>query len=425
MYKNIIWHAVKKMGNLAFAIILLMIIILYSILGTLIEQEKEIEYYQNHYFYNNKPFFSIIGKCILYLQLDHVYTSWIFVFLLIILGFSLIICTFSTQLPSMNYARKWKFRKYYNQEFISTGFQYKLTVYSSILYILMKNNYNVFHQKKYVYGYKGLVGRLSPICVHISLIILLMGSLVTFFGGFIVQEMIPVGEEFHLQNVVKSGLFSNIPKNFFGKVTDFGIDYYDNKDIKQFYTKLIFLQHNNIINTEILSVNKPITIDNLRFYQTDWQVSGLRIEINNVPIQIPVYKLDNNNQNFWLSNLSYDKDIQFYIIFSNIDNKIFLYSKVGTLICNMRLNQAIVLNHTELKILDIIKSTGLQVKQDPGTLLVYLGFVFLIISTAGSYITYSQVWVTILPFNIYLSGFTNRADVSFEKEFILFFKYIN
>lgn len=419
------WQAFKKIGNLTFSIILLVIIAIYSIIGTVIEQEKDIEYYQNHYFFNHKFFFNINWRWILRLQLDHVYTSWIFILLLVTLGFSLIICTFSTQLPSISYARRWKFRKYYNKTSISIDFKYKLTAYSSIIYLLMKNKYTVFHQKQCIYAHKGLIGRLAPIFVHISLIILLIGSLVTFFAGFLIQEMIPIGEKFHLQNVVRSGVLSNIPKNFLGQVTDFVIDYYDNKDIKQFYTKLNILQNKSKVITKMLSVNKPTIVNDLLFYQTDWQVSGLRIQVNNIVIQIPVQKLYNNSQNFWISNLSYDADIQFFMIFANVDNKILLYNKVGTLISDVSINQSVVLNHTDLKVIDIIKSTGLQIKKDPGTRLVYLAFFLLIVSTVSSYITYSQVWIINFPFNIYLSGFTNRANMRFEKEFILFGKDLN
>lgn len=423
MYKNIVWQLLKKLGNLTFAIFLLVIIALYSLIGTIIEQEKDVEYYQNHYFTHNKLFGQISGKWILYLQLDHVYTSGIFVFLLVSLALSLIICTFSIQLPTISYVRRWKFRKYYNQATICTSFNYKLISYSSIIYLLIKNNYIVFHQKKYIYAHKGLIGRLAPVCVHLSLIVLLVGFLGTFWCGFLVQEMIPIGEKFHLQNVVESGFLSHLPKKFLGQVADFEIDYYDNKDIKQFYTKLNILQGTDKIISKILCVNNPLSINGLLFYQTDWKVSGLRVKINNIVVQIPVQKLYNNSQNFWISNLFYDKNVQFFIIFSNIDNNILLYDQLGHLVYNTSINQSIFLNHINFKIIDVIKSTGLQIKKDPGTFLVYLGFFLLIISTIASYVTYSQIWIIMFPFNVYLSGFTNRADIYFEKELILFSKY--
>lgn len=43
--------------------------------------------------------------------------------------------------------------------------------------------------------------------------------------------------------------------------------------------------------------------------------------------------------------------------------------------------------------MDILSSTGLQIKADPGILLIYLGFLFLMVSTLISYITYSQIWL--------------------------------
>jgi cytochrome c biogenesis protein len=44
-------------------------------------------------------------------------------------------------------------------------------------------------------------------------------------------------------------------------------------------------------------------------------------------------------------------------------------------------------------LLEIISSTGLQIKTDPGIPIIYTRFFFLMISTLISYITYSQIWI--------------------------------
>lgn len=426
MHKNLIWQSFKKIGNLTFATILLLLIASYSVIGTLIEQERDIEYYKNYYPVGYKKFFQLDWILIENLQLDHIYTSWIFMLLLVILGCSLIICTFSTQLPSLRYARQWKFRKYYNSAYayIHSRFQYKFVTYSSIIYLLIKNNYTIFQQKRYLYAHKGLVGRLAPVLVHLSLIILLLGSLITFFEGFLIQEMIPIGENFHLQNVVKAGYLSYIPKDFLGKISSFRIEYYPNKDIKQFYTNLIIIKNKHIVKRGSLSVNQPIFIDGMIFYQTDWTLNGLRIKIGEDLIQIPLQKFFSNNQNVWLSNISYDTNQKYSLVLLPVDDQISLYDNAGILLNKVNLNEDIILNHTSFKILSVIKSTGLQIKKDPGILFVYIGFCLLIISTGSSYITYSQIWIIIFPSNIYASGFTNRAEVNFEKEFMQFSKSI-
>ena len=53
---------------------------------------------------------------------------------------------------------------------------------------------------------------------------------------------------------------------------------------------------------------------------------------------------------------------------------------------------------------EIISSTGLQIKTDPGIPIIYLGFFFLMLSTLISYITYSQIWIIQKNEKIFIGG---------------------
>ena len=93
-------------SNLKVAIVLLLIIALLSGIGTLIPQGETktsyIDIYEEH------PFLGVLnGSLILTLQLDHLYTSSSFLFLLAWLGLALIICSWRRQLPALKAAAKW------------------------------------------------------------------------------------------------------------------------------------------------------------------------------------------------------------------------------------------------------------------------------------------------------------------------------
>ena len=49
--------------------------------------------------------------------------------------------------------------------------------------------------------------------------------------------------------------------------------------------------------------------------------------------------------------------------------------------------------------------------------MIYLGFLFLMLSTLISYITYSQVWIIQKGQKLFIGGTTNRAIFDFELEF--------
>ena len=72
--------------------------------------------------------------------------------------------------------------------------------------------------------------------------------------------------------------------------------------------------------------------------------------------------------------------------------------------------------------LEILSSTGLQIKTDPGIPVIYSGFLFLMVSTLISYITYSQIWIIKKNQKLFIGGITNRALFDFELEFLKFIK---
>ena len=62
------------------------------------------------------------------------------------------------------------------------------------------------------------------------------------------------------------------------------------------------------------------------------------------------------------------------------------------------------LNGHNLRITSIIPSTGLQIKSDPGTLFVYIGFLMLNVQYLLSYVSYSQIWAFKDTNNLYVAG---------------------
>jgi cytochrome c biogenesis protein len=79
----------KTLADLRFAIILLLIIAISSIIGTIIEQDQAIEIYKSNYPLINPLFGFLSWDIILMFGFDHVYSTWWFVCFVLILGISL------------------------------------------------------------------------------------------------------------------------------------------------------------------------------------------------------------------------------------------------------------------------------------------------------------------------------------------------
>ena len=99
------WFVANRLGNLQFAIVLLLLIASFSSIGTFIEQGKDTDFYELNY-PNTQPLFGFINaKFILLLSLDHIYTAWWFIVIIAFFVVSLFSCTLIRQLPSLKFSR--------------------------------------------------------------------------------------------------------------------------------------------------------------------------------------------------------------------------------------------------------------------------------------------------------------------------------
>lgn len=419
--KNLKWNITKILSNLNLSIIVLLAISAISMIGTIIEQDQSINYYQLHYPIESGIVGKINWEIITYLGLDHVYATWWFILLLTLFFCSLITCTFSRQLPSLKNARTWKFLPQTDKaKYLLYSNLFHIKSLAKIICSLNLKYYYVFHKKNQIYAYKGLIGRIAPVFVHISIILTLTGSMIGFFSGFTTQQMIPKGEIFHIQNTIKSGTQSSLPKSILGKIENFYIDYNSDNSIKQFYSDIVIIDHDGQnIKKETIYVNSPLKFHGITFYQTDWQINALRVRIGQHTIQKKVNKTKLGNTNIWFTNVPVNFTNQIFLIIANLKDTILIYNSQGQLINTIKINETLMINKQPFSIIEIMTSTGLQIKTDPGLPFVYIGFLILMISTAVSYLSYSQIWVSSIysiKQELKLTGITNRAKLSFEED---------
>nr|YP_010170896.1 Cytochrome c biogenesis protein [Chondria tumulosa]QSD57037.1 Cytochrome c biogenesis protein [Chondria tumulosa] len=439
-FKNYFWGFLRYLANLNLSICILLFIAFFSILGSLIEQDQNLLYYQINYPVSNCGAFIIDWKFIIFLGLDHIFQTWWFILTLIIFITTLLSCTFFTQLPSLKNARRWKF--IHRRIDISNKFSFKESYLNQdnslivMIYSLLDSNFFIFYQKDSIYAYKGLYGRISPIFVHFSIVTVLLGSIFSFLSGFTAQEIVPSGEIFHIRHVTCSGILNIIPSHFFGRVKNFYLEYNSDGSIKQFFSELSLLSYrNSYILSKIISVNSPLKYKNFTVYQTDWQLNALKISLDCYgTLQKKLVKTAINGRSCWLSNLPLNSNKQIFLIVFNTNSPIVVFDSDGVVLGTVLVNQNFYVNNVSFIINDIMVSTGLQIKIDIGITLVYTGFFVLMLSTILSYLSYSQIWFykDISLFQFLAS--TNRAILFFEEDifsvnflyyFYLFFKSLN
>lgn len=413
---------IRKISDLRTSIFLLILLIISSFIGSIFDQnnfDASLDLKKNLFASTFDDFF---GEVFVILGFSHIFTTGWFILLNILIAVSLLTCSLTQQLPSFDFCRSVNFLKTLSQTQLFDA-QIKTTklIISEIISVLLENNYIVFQKANSFYCSKGLIARIGPFFVHMSLIFIFFGGLISSVSGFTAQEFIPKGEIAYLTNVPDSNLFDILP-SYPVRINDFWISHLPNESIYQFYTNLSSLRSDGKeMNFFTVSVNHPLFQNEILWYQTDWDILGLKWQLNDLIYQIPVNRLSFGDRKLWISWLPLYKPITplFFetlrgelVLLQNLSNSNF-YIEIGQFI-NFGSNFNFIF-------LDILSCTGLQIHSDPGNLLLCFGFVNLIISTFLSYLSYSRIWIIKKFDNFVISGLTNRAKLKFELEFLKIF----
>ncbi|MGG6294478.1 cytochrome c biogenesis protein [Leptolyngbya sp. AN02str] len=412
------------LADLRLAIALLLVIAIFSASGTVIEQGESLAFYQANYPEDPALFGFLSYKVILTLGLDHVYRTWWFLSLLILFGSSLIACTFTRQLPTLKAAQKWSYYKQPRQfEKLALSAELDAASLEALAPLLQQKRYRIFQEGNTLYARKGIAGRIGPIVVHASMILILLGSMLGAMTGFFAQEMVPSGETFRIHNIFDAGPWakSQIPTDWAVRVNRFWIDYTPEGSIDQFYSDLSVVdEQGNELQRKTIHVNEPLRHKGVTLYQADWAIAGVRIHFNNSPVlQLPMAPLETGNAaRLWGTWIPTKPDLSegVSVIAKDLQGTVIVYDQQGQLVSTVRQGMATEVNGIRLTIDEVVGSTGLQIKADPGIPLVYAGFGLLMVSVMMSYLSHSQVWALVANNKLYIGGKTNRAQVMFERE---------
>ena len=406
------------LSSLKIAILLLLLIAISCAAGTLIPQQESNQFYYDNF--NKNPFLGIINANILLLfEFDHVYTSFWFLFLLIWLGLALSVCSFRRQLPILKSALNWidynsprQIAKLSVAQTIVTN-NYSKSL-EKIKINLKKQGWNMKETDGRIAARQGVIGRLGPILIHLGMILLMIGATYGSLNGKTIEKFLAPGRSIDLLN-------NNEEKGLTIELKKFKIERDPQGRAEQYRSIVNVIEPNGNNQSKEISVNYPLRYKGLTLYQADWALAAITIQIGNSPkLQVPIEPIPQLGEQVWGTIIPTNKDGKDPILVT-VDSElgpVNVYDSDGKLLTIISTNEEEKVKEALIKIINIIPSSGLLLKHDPGVPLVYSSFAIILIGGSLSIISTKKIWVLYEKEKslIYIGGLSNRNLSGLSKE---------
>lgn len=278
----------------------------------------------------------------------------------------------------------------------------------------------------------GKVGQLAPTITHIGLLSLLLGVTITSWTGFSGFSPVPLSEYLSFSEAKHSSLWLGKLPTWRVKVNSTSRIDYPSGEAKQWYSDLTVVDsEGKSLKHQEISVNNPLSYDGVDIYQSSWGLDGLLLRFNgqNRTFNLrPMGKL-------YAAFLPLGQDC--VMIFSVHDQKspLRLFAKrpdwpSPRLLGEVPLNKELKLGSVSVKYLKAIPVTGLQYKCDPGLIVTFCAFAFIIAGVILAAVPHRLVWAEISDTDpdrsygekplrrsvVTIGGRSPKAKFAFEKQ---------
>ena len=389
-------------SSVRLSVVVLVLLAVTSIIGTLIPQNQPAMYYYQNYS-------EFLVKLFSMLQLFDMYHSWWFRFLVLVLAMNITICSMDRLSSVWTIVRKKpsfdldRFRKYKGvQEFTVAGpASEKQEIYSAII----TKKFGFFSMEKTDQGFvffseRGRWSRLGVYVVHISILLLILGSLLGSLAGFEGYVNVPEGGESDQVTLRNSGNTRTL--DFKIRCDDFDMTRYDNGAPKEYRSDLVLVENGSEVLKKTIIVNDPLRYKGINIFQSSFgTIPGKNLTLSFTSMASGMVYEKNIRTG---ESVALPENLGTFVLDGFVPSYPFMgqdlgESYIGQLTVSGEKPENVVLPlhygkfdkmrkgavAVEIVNFDSSYYTRLQVTRDPGVYLVYLGFTLMIV---GCYIAF-------------------------------------
>lgn len=282
---------------------------------------------------------------------------------------------------------------------------------------------------------KGRWSRLMVYGVHLSVLMILVGALIGSLYGFKGFMTIPEGTSSNEVTLFSDDRMAILPFDI--RCDKFDVTFYDTGAPREFRSDLVIVDQGQEVLKSSIRVNDPLTYRGITFYQSSYGSMLREAEVEfkdresgkvhtlvlpfrqtrDIPDSRDTVQITQFSRNF------HQFGPALGIVVFRED-----HSPAGSMILadKPEFHGNKVMNY-QVKVLGIkqVPYTGLQVKQDPGVWVVYLGFTLMILAVGVTfYASHRKIWVCAeeqraggVSSRIVVAGRTNKNTSTFEEDF--------
>jgi cytochrome c biogenesis protein len=456
--KSLIDQIWDLFASVKLAVIIFSAIALTSMVGTVLEQnvepEKNLKILAKMFGESAAPpLYNILEK----LGFMDMYHSWWFVAFLLLFAANLIICSLD-RLPrivklvresvrplSEEHIEKMSIRRNVLMKDKPSGL--KEQVATAIRKIGFRPAESETDKGVQFYAEKGNFTRLGVYITHLSILIILAGAIIGLYFGFNAFLNLPEGQT---TSVAYKDRGTEVPLGFEVRCDNFEVDYYGETDMPKAYKSwLTVFKNGKEVMHKVISVNDPLTYEGITFYQSSY--GTIPDSMNRGVVVLNVVSKDGRSEqvntrmggtftipgtsetgkitNFSPA-LSFDQSGRPFTYDENLVNPAIYVEFPGAQGQSFsgwilqRFPQTWNLpdgNKVEFRNFWGVQYTGMQVRRDPGVLIVYLGCIFMAV---GLFITFfmshRRLWVSVTEekgsAKILIGASANKNRASYEKD---------
>ncbi len=422
---------VSFFSSVKLTLFVLFMLAIFSIVGTVIPQNKPAEFYVKMYGDNMARLFQA-------LDVPDMYSSWWFSGLMTLLCVNMIVCIFQRfpnawRLITMdNLQTKLERLEKMGQRWISSSSLSVDATAANLKNILVKKGWHTVERRAdnsvLLFAQKGRWSRLGVYIFHVSILIIFVGAMIGSIWGYKAGVRIP--ETTSTDTIYHFGDGKPIKLDFKVLCKHFKLTYYENGAPREFRSDLVIIKDGKEVAAKSIVVNDPMTYGGLTFYQSSYEAyQKMLIRLTNNDTGVSKEFLVRPGEEIpWPR-----EDISFGIINKkatpvpgHFDYKIWVNDKKAEADTFwMEEDSTTSFTRPGAKYTISMKefyATGLQVTKDPGVWCVYAGCVIMILSLiVAFFMSHRRIWVHVSETGegsrILVSGMSNKNRVGFAHSF--------